>query len=110
MKKSGLADSPFFKKPKEFVIKHPHKLNERTKTQTNKRSNTQVFKSSDVQMNESSNVQAYRSIVRRSYDLYLDQIDKIDEQVIKQRRKRGKTVTKGEVMREIIDHFFKRNP
>jgi hypothetical protein len=109
MKKSGLADSPFFEKPKTREVKHPNKLNKRVSEQTNERSNVQVYGGSDVQMNKHTNVQGYRSVVRRSYDIYLDQVDKIDEQAIKSRRLRGKNVTKGEVMREIIDYFFKQN-
>jgi hypothetical protein len=84
-------------------VEIPHK-------KANKRTNTQTNERSDVQKYKRSNVQDYRTIIRRSYDVYMDQVDKIDEQVIKRRRVVGKNVTKGEVLREIIDYFFEKNP
>jgi hypothetical protein len=107
MKKSGLADSPFFKKP----LTPPDQAEEQAlakKASLNVRSNVQAFKRSDVQMNERSSVQLGRRVIRHSYDIYQDQAEAIDELVVKQRRERGKYVTKGEVMRELLDEAFTR--
>lgn len=90
--KSGLADSPFFQSIK-----------------ANAGTNVQMNKRTVEQSNERSDVQGYRIIVRKSYDVFLDQDNSIDELVVKRQRDAGKHVKKGEIMREIVDFFFKHN-
>jgi hypothetical protein len=75
----------------------------------NKSTVEQMNESSKVQVNERSNEQDYRIIVRRTFDVFQDQAFLIDEWVLKLGRERQGRVTKGEVMREIIDFYFKKN-
>lgn len=123
-KGSGLADSPFFSPPtppstarentpsneKTVYVNErtDERMNIRTIEQVNVRTNERLNERTDEQTNERSNVQDYRPIARKSYDIYLDQSEWIDEWAIKQQRKLGRHVTKGEVVREIIDFFFQK--
>lgn len=123
-KVSGLADSPFFSLPtppstetdKKPTIEKTVYMNGRTDEQTNTRTveqmnvrtNERLNERTVEQTNERSTVQDYRPIARKSYDIYIDQAEMIDEWAIKQQRKLGRHVTKGEVMREIIEFFFQK--
>lgn len=97
--KSGLADSPFFQlvSPPE----QPYKVNEGTTAPMNTGAVVQVVKATEAQahiytneqMPMGASVQDYRTTKRQSYDVYVDQIDQIDERIIQRRRELGKQVT-----------------
>ncbi len=109
MKKSGLADSPFFTAPTPRKVEGAPKGTEIfPNNHTDERMNVRTNEQMNERPSERSNVQDYRTIIRKSYDIFVDQATMIDEWAIKQQRKAGKHITKGEVMREIIDFFFQK--
>lgn len=132
-KKSGLADSPLFTNPASNPAPQPQKeaqvsfpvsratldpqrtqvpksnfSSKRSPEQMNARSNDQVTQRSGGQTVERSSDQDYRIVVRHSYDFYQDQIYAIEDEVVKRNRQRGKTVTKGEIVRQIVDFYFSK--
>lgn len=84
-------------------------MHARTNTPTHKRADEQLNKAPDVQLHERTNVHSYRVIARKTLDLYLDQIEQLDELVVRRRRELKRHVTIGEVAREIVDFFFQHN-
>ena len=128
MKKSGLADSPFFvnNSPQEvfppvahpspidhirsLYAKPPEQMNKRTIEQMNERSDERMNTRTNEQMNERSNVQVKsaaekkppRPIHRQSYDIFDDQAEAIEALCLKWRKERGRRITKGEAMRELL--------
>ena len=61
-------------------------------------------------LHERTTVQGYRSIVRRSFDVFHDQSQWIDMLALQRQSGRGSHVTKGEVVREVIDFYFEKHP
>jgi hypothetical protein len=124
MKKSGLADSPFFTHPSTQQgevfngqsstppksISQPAQnsvqLNNRSNAQLNENTIVQTHNRSTEQTNERSDEQDLRSITRASFDVYEDQVEKMEVLLIKRKKTLKRRVTKGEVMREIIDFYF----
>jgi|GEM_PF-6070677 len=123
--KSGLGDSPLFlnptKKPvakkvstdaHKAVLKPKESENNKNKkrlsVQKGKRSSVRSFNSSSVQSIERSNGQDYRVIKRKTYDFYLDQVYSIEDEVLRRSRQTGLTITKGEIVREIVDFYFSK--
>ena len=147
MKRSGLADSPFFAPtPSGEVFRSPstppspadhirrlynkpvEHLNERSSEQVNRRTNEQMNERPAEQMNIRSDEQVNkrtpeqtnertseqtkpaekpsapeRPIHRQSYDLYDDQAEAIEALCLKWRKERGRHITKGEAIRELLD-------
>lgn len=65
-----------------------------------------VHESTAVPTHERADVHGYRPIVRKTLDVYLDQIELIETWRARRRRDRGgRSVTQGEVVREIFDFF-----
>jgi hypothetical protein len=131
MKRSGLADSPFFAPtPSGEVFRSPpappspvdhirrlynkpvEHLNERTVEHLNVRSDEQMNKRTPEHLNERTAEQPQavekpqkpeRPIHRQSFDLYDDQAQAIDALCLKWRKERGHHITKGEAIRELLD-------
>jgi hypothetical protein len=114
MKKSGLADSPFFalatppsSLPETKVVQD---LYERTNAQTRKSTDAQIHERTHermpertkTQMHKRPNAQTAQKLTRESFDIYEDQAQAIEEMRLRLRRERGRHVTKGEVMRELL--------
>jgi hypothetical protein len=72
----------------------------------NENTNVQTHNRSTEQMHERSDEQDLRSITRASFDVYEDQVEKMEVLLIKRKKTLKRRVTKGEVMREIIDFYF----
>lgn len=120
MKKSGLADSPFFAPPppKEEIqaplpVAQPlfkrsdNQTHERTNEQLHERTNEQPHNRSDAQTHERTNAPPSRPISRYSYDIYDDQADAIEALRLQWHKKRGRHITKGQVMRELLEQVLK---
>lgn len=116
MKKSGLADSPFFQKP--LVVGPTTAQNtEPTSPQLvpvfqTPTTSERLFNRSDEQVNENENVQLNerskaptpeRPIARKSYDVYIDQDVDIDRLRIVMSQKRRTFVSKGLVIQTALD-------
>lgn len=143
MKKSGLADSPFFvtstsrevyrpastppspmehvrnlyqKPPEQMNNRTVEPVNEGTPEQMNTHADERLNERSDVQVNsrtgepvevkESAEKKPERPIHRQSYDLYDDQAEAIEALCLKWRKERGRHITKGEAMRELLDEIL----
>lgn len=126
MKKSGLADSPFFAhsppsnqeaQPAMPVPSQPlfhrsdEQTHERTDEQTPKRTPEQVnirtdehlSVRTDEQTNKRTDEHPARIISRQSYNIYDDQAEAIEILQLRRRKERGRHITKGEIMRELLD-------
>lgn len=76
------------------------------KAQSHTRTDAQTHEGTSAQSHERANVHDYRPIVRKTLDLYLDQIELIETwRALKRRESGGRSVTQGEVAREIFDFF-----
>lgn len=132
MKKSGLADSPFFTLSNhEEVVQTPPPLpqpvyerptvqpNERTDAQTNASTIVQVSVRPDERTNDSTNERQHERTIapsplpqerpyhRYTYDIFDDQAEAIDDLTFRWRKEKGKHVTKGFVMRTLLDEALK---
>lgn len=116
MKKSGLADSPFFTASKpEVVIPTPTQVEkpvyERSSVQmnerTNERANVPTNARPDEQTSEPTQKPVDREYHRYTYDLFDDQAEAIDELTFRWRKEKGKHVTKGFVIRTLLDEALK---
>jgi hypothetical protein len=141
-KKSGLADSPFFRPPSsppppsqietqtaptqeppasipvftdaqahEGTDTQPHgrtteQTHEYTNTQTHVRADEHLHERTDAHLHKRTNAQPERRKSRESYDVYEDQVQAIEELALKWRKARGKHITKGQVMRELLDEIL----
>ncbi|MBK9123530.1 MAG: hypothetical protein IPM16_10495 [Chloroflexi bacterium] len=100
MSKSGLADSPLFTRTDQpqAVRLVQQQVGERSVDRSNERPVERPNDPSpEVQIHTPS-----RPYHRYSFDIYDDQVAAIDELVFR-RRQKGKRMTKGEVMRELLD-------
>ncbi len=77
----------------------PQQISEPVKEQINEQANVQTSKRLFIQNP--------REIVRGSYDIYRDQALKITKLQVERQQEEGKNVTKGEVMRDLLDEYFK---
>ena len=130
MKKSGLADSPFFAPPpsqEEIQVPPPvmveqplfkrtdaqtherttERMHENTNEQTHERTNTQPHNRADAQTHERTDAPPSRPISRYSYDIFDDQADAIEALRLQWHKKRGRHITKGQVMRELLEQALK---
>ncbi len=132
MKKSGLADSPFFTlSNREEVMQTPPSLpqpvyerppvqpNERTDTRTNTSSPVQSTARTNERPNDitperlpertpvPSSAPKSRAYHRYTYDIFDDQAEAIDDLTFRWRKEKGKHVTKGFVMRTLLDEALK---
>jgi len=109
MKKSGLADSPFFSKPaplspvSEQVVIHEIPVVP----------SQDVFKRTDAQTHEHTNAQKQadakvieRPLTRESFDIYEDQLEAFEQLRLRLKRERGRHIGKGELMRELLDSIL----
>ncbi len=134
MKKSGLADSPFFPRPSsepdvrppsQPVVDQPvypqpaepmngrtnehlnvravEPMNTRTDERMNVRADERLNSRTDAQANVRTDERPSRPISRQSYNIYDDQAEAIDGLALRWRKERGRHITKGEVMRELLD-------
>ena len=123
MKRSGLADSPFFAPtPSGEVFRSPpappspvdhiRHLYEKPVEHLNERTDEQMNKRTPEHLNERTAEQPHtverpqkpeRPIHRQSFDLYDDQAQAIDALCLKWRKERGHHITKGEAIRELLD-------
>jgi hypothetical protein len=116
MKKSGLADSPFFSK--SAVADQPIVQNGEQNTpqlvpifqnpiiseHLSNRSNEHLNENENVQMNERSKaLSPERPIARKSYDVYIDQDVDIERLRIVMSQKRRTFVSKGMVIQTALD-------
>ena len=69
----------------------------------------QINEQANVQTSKRSFIQNPREIVRGSYDIYRDQALKITKLQVERQQEEGKNVTKGEVMRDLLDEYFKNH-
>lgn len=127
MKKSGLADSPFFAiapSPPPIQPVHEEKplrpgvqeniLPERSPVQPftrsverlNERPTEPMNGRSSVQVNERPAEHPGRPIFRQSYDIFRDQADAIEELRMRWSKQRRKYITKGQVVRELLDDIL----
>jgi hypothetical protein len=149
MKKSGLADSPFFRTPLPpesnseggisplssatvpvFIDEQTHErtdaqpndhtpaqMNERTTTQLHDHTDAQIHNRTDAQspnrattqLHERTLAQPERPRTRESYDIYEDQDQTIEELRLKWSKARKKHITKGQVMRELLDEILPKH-
>lgn len=111
MKKSGLADSPFFQSPSppsaevprvssQAIYEAPERPNERT-------SERPVRVDDPVRPVRSERV-TRREIKRHSFEFYRDQIDRLQEVKIGYMRM-GEMKSMSAIVREAIDDYLKRN-
>ncbi len=130
MKKSGLADSPFFaRSPVEVEIAtssrptipqpiYPHpsepmngrtdeQMNARTDERLNESTSEQANVRTDERLNRRTSERPSRSVSRQSYNIFDDQAEAIDGLALRWRKERGRHITKGEVMRELLDQALK---
>lgn len=134
-KKSGLADSPFFQPiaptplpPREETTKtvkpvasnvqandrtseqvndrSDEHLNGRTYEQAINRSSAQVNDRSVEQQNDRTDERPERPVSRKSYDIYDDQAEAIEDLVYRWGKERKRYITKGQVMRELLDEII----
>ena len=141
-KKSGLADSPFFRPPvppnpppvqmqdgsvpvfsivppTDQIVEHlnertPERLNSRTNERLNTRTVVQPNERTDERLNngtpEHSNNRTVerptRTISRKSYDIFDDQAQTLDELALQWSKERKKYITKGQVVRELLDEII----
>jgi hypothetical protein len=157
MKKSGLADSPFFRpsplskpilaestpvktlepipaqidtQPHERTDAQLHEstsaqLHNHTDTQLRNRTDTQPHTYTDAHMNGGTDAQSRnrtstqshertlaqleRLRTRESYDIFEDQAQTIEELRLKWSKTRKKHITKGQVMRELLDEILPKH-
>ncbi len=130
MKKSGLADSPFFPRPSsepdvpppsQPVVDQPvypqpiepmngrtdEQVNVRAVERLNSRTDEQMNVRADERVNARTNERPSRPVSRQSYNIYDDQAEAIDGLALRWRKERGRHITKGEVMRELLDQALK---
>ncbi|MCK6581281.1 MAG: hypothetical protein L6Q98_24590 [Anaerolineae bacterium] len=138
MKKSGLADSPFFpsplsnqntgdqntshgiqpvyehssvqmnvRTPEQTLIRTSEPMNARTDEQTNNRTDEHKNVGTHEQVNGFRPDQPARPIHRQSYNIHDDQAEAIDALALRWRKERGRHITKGEVVRELLDAALK---
>jgi hypothetical protein len=126
MKRSGLADSPFFTKPSPLPVHteddgmaadvpvQTQEVFKRTDAQLHKRMNAQTFNSTNEPLNERTNAQTSgtstnppsRLTTRESFDIYADQLEAFEELRLRSKKQRGKHITKGELMRELLEEIL----
>jgi len=133
MKKSGLADSPFFSKPaplspvSEQVVIHEipvvpsqdvfkrtdAQTHERTNEHSHKGTNEHLHERTDAQTHEHTNAQKQadakvieRPLTRESFDIYEDQLEAFEQLRLRLKRERGRHIGKGELMRELLDSIL----
>ena len=135
MKKSGLADSPFFTKPTPFspaslqdngmaahVSVQPQEVFKRTDAQAPEHTNAQTRNGTDEHLNERADAQPHkrttaqirntstnpapRQTTRESFDIYEDQLQSFEELRLRLKKQRGKHITKGELMRELLEEIL----
>ncbi len=143
MKKSGLADSPFFTKPiplsqasvrqdgkaapipeqTQEVFKRtdaqPHEhttaqplnrtnehLIERTPAQMSVRTDAQMHIRTNAQPSNTGTNSTSRTTTRESFDIYIDQLEAFEELRLRLKKQRGKHITKGELMRELLEEIL----
>ena len=82
--------------------------NDRSNERMNKRTGVQMNEQTDERMNERSSVQDYRTTIRASFDVFIDQVEYIDDLVNQRKKQAHRHVTKGEVIRQVID-FYKKH-
>jgi hypothetical protein len=141
MKKSGLADSPFFRAPlptespseggnspppsatipvfidaqthaRTNAQPHDHtpaQMHERTTTQLHGRSDAQIHNRTNAQPHENTSTQPERPRTRESYDIYEDQDQAIEALRLEWSKARKKHITKGQVMRELLDEILPKH-
>ncbi len=135
MKRSGLADSPFFTKPTPLSPAHTQEdgmaanasvqtqevfkradaqLHNRTNAQTfnnateplNERTDAQLHKRTNAQISGTSTNPPSRLTTRESFDIYADQLEAFEELRLRLKKQRGKHITKGELMRELLEEIL----
>jgi len=127
-KKSGLADSPFFRpleptplpqaevmspppvEPPQTLYASPERsvvqMNERSPVQTFTRTDEQPNKRTAERLNKRTVERPARHTFRQSYDIFQDQALAIEDLCLKWSRERGKHITKGQVVRELLDEIL----
>lgn len=135
MKKSGLADSPFFTKPSPpppaqhqdglivpttpVIVQEDFKrsnaqMHERTDAQLSIHTNAHLNERTDEQMHKRTNAQlpvtdeknTSRPTTRESFDIYEDQLQSFEELRLRLKKERGRHITKGELMRELLEDIL----
>lgn len=127
MKKSGLADSPFFTKPtplspaqtqddgaasnapvqtQEVFRRADAQLHKRTDAQTFNGANEPLSERTDAQTSGTSTNAPSRSTTRESFDIYADQLETFEALRLRLKKQRGKHITKGELMRELLEEIL----
>ncbi|MCA0456141.1 MAG: hypothetical protein LCI00_19340 [Chloroflexi bacterium] len=133
MKKSGLADSPFFTKPvppapvsepvvldesqgfpSQDVFKRTDaQTHERTVDRLHKRTNEHLSESTDAQIRSRANAQKQigakaieRLVTRESFDIYEDQLETFEQLRLHLKKARGRHIGKGELLRELLDQIL----
>lgn len=91
MKKTGLADSPFFKQPDPKSEQTNVQSNEQPEIRTNERTNAFPPK---------------RTVTRYSFDFYADQILKI-KRIKFEAEQAGQKVTLSDIARLALDEYLK---
>lgn len=125
-KKSGLADSPFFRQPSIAIpptetpaaaivsVFSSVQANERSDEPLHNRTTEQVNSRSSEQLNERPNERTVkrtnerfeRAIFRKSYDIFEDQAEAIDDLAYRWTKERKKHITKGQVLRELLNEIL----
>ncbi len=123
MKATGLADSPFFAavapppttaRPETPQAPPAHPVYERgnppshkgTDAQPHARTSAQMHVRAPVQPHKRTSSRSGRALTRESYDVYRDQAEALEELRLRWRRERGRHITKGEVMRVLLDEIL----
>jgi hypothetical protein len=113
MKKSGLADSPFFQSPSQRieVQREPQPIfqaSERSNVRTSERP-VRVDDPVRPVRSERPERSIKREIKRHSFEFYRDQIDRLQEVKIAYMRS-GEMRSMSAIVREAIDDYLERNP
>lgn len=123
MKATGLADSPFFaavapppapappgapqRPPAHSLYERAHPPSHQgTDAQPHERTGAQMHVRASVQPHKRTSPRAGRALTRESYDVYRDQAEALEELRLRWRRERGRHITKGEVMRALLDEIL----
>lgn len=99
-KKSGLADSPFFK-PRIVTPSPSEDANVRTPERTDERVNTRTPERANPRTSE-------RKIIRHSFNIYEDQLTALRRSIAR-KTLQGQKLTLSDVIREAIDTYLNRD-
>jgi len=92
--------------PERLNVRTDEPVNTRTVEHPNTRTPEHLNGRTLEQMNSRTVEQSPRTISRKSYDIFDDQAEALDELALKWSKERKKYITKGQVVRELLDEII----